>query len=297
MPSDPSAILSAYDSTASLSRAATPPAKWYTDSHVADLERRTVFGRSWQFVGRLDQLREPGAFVTAQIAGEPILVIRGRDGALRGFFNVCRHHAAAIATEAAGCVAALKCPYHGWTYGLDGALKGVPEFDGVENFDRSVNGLLPVHVETWEQFAFVCLDESSPSLASFLGDMVPRVARLDLGSLRFFESRSYDMACNWKVYVDNYLDGGYHVPHIHKGLGSVLDYAEYRIETADRFCVQSSPIVSGAGDAQTASVRRGTMAYYFWLYPNFMLNWYEGVMDVNIVQPLSVDRCRVIFEF
>jgi choline monooxygenase len=142
----------------------------------------------------------------------------------------------------------------------------------------------------------VRLEAAGPSLAEFLGDLPRRVKPLEPGRLKFAERRTYDLRCNWKVFVDNYLDGGYHVPHIHKGLGSVLDYGEYRIENFDRCCVQSSPIRAG-GEAETASVRGGGMAYYYWLHPNFMLNWYEGVMDTNLVLPLAVDRTRVVFDF
>jgi choline monooxygenase len=157
--------------------------------------------------------------------------------------------------------------------------------------------LVPLSVETWERFVFVRVGESGPALKEFLGEMADGASALGLDRLRFFERREYELACNWKVFVDNYLDGGYHVPHVHKGLGSILDYAEYTIETKDRFCLQSSPIREGKGEAQTASVRRGDRACYWWLYPNFMLNWYEGVCDTNLALPLDVDRCRVIFDF
>jgi Ring hydroxylating alpha subunit (catalytic domain) len=105
------------------------------------------------------------------------------------------------------------------------------------------------------------------------------------------------LACNWKVYVDNYLDGGYHVPHLHKGLSSVLDYKEYTIEISERYSLQSSPMVSSEEHASFAATRTGNRAYYYWLYPNFMINIYEGVMDTNLVLPLTTDRCLVQFDF
>ncbi len=107
----------------------------------------------------------------------------------------------------------------------------------------------------------------------------------------------YDIACNWKVFVDNYLDGGYHVPHLHKGLSSVLDYKQYTIENEDRYCLQSSPMVTSNEDAATAATRTGDRAWYFWQYPNLMINHYAGYMDTNLVLPLDVDHCRVIFDF
>jgi choline monooxygenase len=192
----------------------------------------------------------------------------------------------------------LRCPYHGWTYNLEGELRGMTEFEGVCDFDRSKNGLVPVRVETWEKFIFANLDPQAAPLAEFLGELVGRVQPLGLSGLKFVERRSYTQQCNWKVYVDNFLDGGYHVPHMHKGLNSVLDYTNYTIENLDRCCVQSSPVaVDSNSETNAAATRKGERAYYFWQYPNFMLNWYEGYLDTNLVIPLGVDRCEVIFDF
>jgi choline monooxygenase len=290
-------IVTSYNDQDPLERAHTIPATWYVDEGVAELERQAVFGRTWQVVARVDQLKKPGQFVTAEVAGEPLVVVRGADNQLRAFYNVCRHHAAAVATEAEGTASILRCPYHGWSYGLDGSLKGTPEFEGVCAFDRSQNGLVPVRVETWEQFVFVNLDQESAPLADFLGRLAQRVAPMNLNSLHFFERRSYSLNCNWKVFVDNYLDGGYHVPHLHKALNSVLEYKQYTIENEDRYCLQSSPMVSSNVDAATAATRTGDRARYFWQYPNFMINLYQGYMDTNLVLPDSVDHCTVIFDF
>jgi choline monooxygenase len=212
--------------------------------------------------------------VTGEVAGEPIVVVRGNDGVLRGFFNVCRHHAAAVMTAPCGKADRLRCPYHGWTYDLEGKLRGVPEFDGVRDFDRP--GLAPLAVATWQQFVFVHLDPDPPSIERWLGELVPQVAPLGIDSLQFCERREYELGCNWKVFVDNYLDGGYHVPHLHQGLGSILDYTHYTIESSGRFCLQSSPIDAAGGEAATAAVREGARALYYWVYPNFMLNWYAA---------------------
>src|SRR3954469_6583357 len=289
-------VLRSYDDTAPLERATTIPGDWYTDPRVAELEARTVFGRSWQMVGRAEQVAKPGQYVTAEVGGEPIVAVRGADGVLRAFFNVCRHHAAAVMTEPCGEAQHLRCPYHGWTYGLDGALKGVPEFDGVQSFEREKTGLMPLRVETWEKFVFVCLDPQAPPLAQFLGSMVERFKPMHLDKLHFAGRRVFELKCNWKVFVDNYLDGGYHVPHLHKGLNSILEYKNYTIENDGNFCLQSSPIDSSGGEQMTAQVRQGR-ALYFWLYPNVMFNWYEGYLDTNLVLPLGIDRMAVIFEF
>ena len=290
-------LVASYNDQEPIERAFTAPAAWYVDERVAELERQSVFGRTWQVVARADQVRRPGQFVTAELAGEPLVIVRGSDNELRAFYNVCRHHAAAVVTEEHGTASIFRCPYHGWSYGLDGSLKGAPEFEGVCNFDRAQNGLLPLRVETWEQFVFVNLDAQAPPLADFLGGLVKRVAPLNLSAVHFFERRSYSLNCNWKVFVDNYLDGGYHVPHLHKALSSVLEYKQYTIENEDRYCLQSSPMVASDVDAATSATRTGDRAWYFWQYPNFMINLYQGYMDTNLVLPDGVDRCTVIFDF
>jgi choline monooxygenase len=263
-------ILAVYDDHAPLAEASTIPAPWYVDPRLAELERLNVFSRTWQLVARTDQVRDPGQFVSTRLAGEPIVVVRGNDRVLRAFYNVCRHHAAAVVTQPCGHASLLHCPYHGWNYGLDGSLKGI---------------------------VFVTLDPGAETLQQFLGGLIPRVAPLGIGKLHFFERKTYQIACNWKVFVDNYLDGGYHVPHLHKGLNSVLDYKQYTIENEDRYCLQSSPMVSSCEDAATGATRRGDRAWYFWQYPNLMINCYEGYMDTNYVIPVDADHCSVIFDF
>ena len=290
-------IVASYNDQAPLSEAATIPGPWYVDDRMAELERQTAFSKTWQVLGRAEQVAKPGQFVTGTVAGEPIVAVRGQDGLLRAFYNVCRHHAAKVVTETCGIASLLHCPYHGWNYGLDGSLKGMPEFDGVKNFERQQNGLIPVKAEVWEAFVFVNLDPQAESLTKFLGNLVGRCAPLEWGQLHYLASKTYNIACNWKVFVDNYLDGGYHVPHLHKGLNSVLDYKQYTIENEDRYCLQSSPMVASDEDAATGATRKGDRAWYFWQYPNFMINCYAGYMDTNLVIPVDTDHCRVIFDF
>ena len=292
------ALIASYDPELPLSEARTIPGGWYTDPRVLALEEREVFGATWQLAARADEVAAPGQYVTTTIGGEPIVVVRGKDDVLRAFYNVCRHHAAAVVPEAEGCAKQFRCPYHGWTYGIDGALKGMVEFDGVCNFDRGKNGLVPIRVETWESFVFVNLDQQAGPLVEFLGKVPDLVAPLQLTKkLRYFDRRIYTLKCNWKVYVDNYLDGGYHVPHAHKGLSSVIEYTKYTIENFERSCLQSSPLNSGKKSQEGVAATRQGRAFYLWIYPNFMINAYEGVMDTNLVVPMGVDQCAVIFDY
>jgi choline monooxygenase len=296
-------IVDSYDANAPLAEASTIPSAWYLDPRILDLERRTVFARSWQIAGRVDQVRTPGQYVSCELpAGEPVVVVRGRDDVLRGFYNVCRHHAAAVVNEPEGHATSLRCPYHGWTYALDGQLTGTPDFAGVCAFDRSAHGLVPLETAVWKKWVFVKLEEGGPSLEACLrSHPVSRMDAAGLDSLCWMERRHYTVDCNWKVFVDNYLDGGYHVPHVHKGLDSVLDYSTYSIENGGRVCLQSSPIVSAlekdSVEPRTGAVRTGARAFYLWIYPNLMINAYGGAMDTNIVIPRAIDRTDVIFDY
>lgn len=297
-------IIDSYDPNAALSEAWTIPAPWYTHEEIYALELNAVFARNWQLVARADQLREPGRYVTTEIAGEPMLVVRGSDDTLRGFFNVCRHHAAAVITEPEGTANQLRCPYHGWTYSLEGELKGTPDFAGVCNFDRGANGLVPVEIATWEKWVFARVERGTGippvdlSLGHFLGSsLIEQIRPLALKGLHWMERRHYLFDCNWKVFVDNYLDGGYHVPYLHKGLDSVLDYSKYQIELGEHYSLQWSPIVSQGAEAETGAVRKGERALYYWIYPNFMINHYDGVMDTNLVIPRGINQTEVIFDF
>lgn len=294
-------IINSYDSTAQLDHAFTIPAAWYTDQRLFELERKTVFANSWQMVGRGDQVDGPGAYLTAEVGDDPLVIVRGDDKTLRGFFNVCRHHAAAVMTEPQGKANQLRCPYHGWTYSLAGELKGTPDFSGVCEFDKSANGLLRAPTAVWEKWVFVRTGAESgrpQSLNDFLGAaLIDQIRPLGLENLHWMERRHYSFDCNWKVFVDNYLDGGYHVPLLHKGLDSVLDYSNYTIENGERYCLQSSPIVSEGAEPQTGAVRQGERVLYYWIYPNFMINWYDGAMDTNLVIPRGIEKTEVIFDF
>jgi choline monooxygenase len=203
-----------------------------------------------------------------------------------------------VVTTPEGSANHLRCPYHGWTYSLEGELKGTPDFAGVCNFDRSANGLVPVEIGIWEKWVFARVASSGTPFDDFIGsDLKGRFPSDGVSDLQWMERRSYSVDCNWKVFVDNYLDGGYHVPHLHKGLDSVLDYSTYTIENGERFCLQSSPMVASGADARTGAVRTGDRALYFWLYPNLMINCYAEAMDTNLVIPRGPDRTEVVFDF
>ena len=280
-----------FDPALPLERAHTIPSDWYTDPARHLLEREAIFAKSWQCVARVEQLREPGQFVSFECAGEPILLVRGADGLLRSFFNVCRHRAAPIADEPSGCASKLRCRYHGWTYDLAGRLIGVPEFGGACDFEREDHGLVPAGiVEESGPFVWWTLENDGPVSEIF----TPFFESRNFDDLVWKARRVYDLHCNWKVYVDNYLDGGYHIHTVHPALSGAIDYATYRTVPFDRCSVQSAPLHAAPGEV--GSTRTGVAAYW-WLWPNFMVNRSSGVMDTNWILPLAHDRCRVVFDF
>ena len=277
---------------APVERASTIPSRWYTDPAFLEAEREWIFARSWQGVGHSAQVAEPGQFLTEEIAGEPVIVVRGSDGRLRAFYNVCRHRGGPLAVDREGCVRALQCKYHGWTYLLDGSLRGVPAMDRTELFDRKNYGLAPVQVAEWEGLVFVSLSNETPPLATFFAGIRERIAPLRLGELKFAGRVDYTVDCNWKVYVDNYLEG-YHVPYVHPELARLYDYTRYITTAHEWYSLQHSPLT---GD-NLYSRGGGGEAFYYCVFPNFMLNILPDRLQTNLVLPDGHARCRVIFQF
>ncbi len=281
----------------SIETAWTIPSRMYTDPAFLELEKKRIFHRTWQLAGLAGAVAAPGSYFTTEVAGEPLLVCRDPAGVLRAFFNVCRHRAGPVA-EGAGCQPTFQCGYHGWTYTLDGRLIGTPDVGGVEFFDRSAMGLVPVRVEAWDQFIFVNLDSAAPPLAAFLEDIPERVRAMQRPAFQRVERREYAIACNWKVYVDNYLEG-YHIPIAHPGLMKEIDYAQYRVETHRFYSRQFAPVRAAApGVADRVYAAAGdTEALFLWVFPNLMLNVYPNNIQTNVIVPSGHDRTLAIFEW
>ncbi|HET6929788.1 MAG TPA: SRPBCC family protein [Candidatus Acidoferrum sp.] len=290
--------------------AETLPSRFYTDPAILSLEKERIFRRTWQLVGTLGQacgevdgakrtIADPGAFFTVEVIGEPVVVVRDTAGTLRAFSNVCRHRAGPIA-QGSGCRNVFNCAYHGWTYTLDGRLIGTPEVDGMEFFDRSTMGMVPLRCETWEQFIFVNFDLQSPPLSAFLENIPQQAAGLEFKGIELAERRDYYVNCNWKVYVDNYLEG-YHIPIVHPGLMKEIDYPRYRTEVFRYSSQQLGPVKElkpgGVEDRVYAPGPGRKEALYFWVFPNLMLNIYPDNIQTNLIVPLGHDRTLTIFEW
>jgi choline monooxygenase len=272
-----------------LENALTLPAECYVRTDWIHAENTQVFASSWQLVAHVSQLEGSGDHIVRDWGGLPIIVLRDAEGALRGFHNVCRHRAGPLALCDGLGAKALRCRYHGWTYGLDGVLKKATEMTGAADFDPTTVRLPELRVATWHGLVFVA-HPGAPDLTDIVSGMDTVLGSLSPAHYRYHQRYSYDVACNWKVYVDNYLEG-YHVPHIHPGLNSLLDYRDYITATGKWFSYQLSPLSS-----DDALYGDGSALYYF-IYPNTMLNLLPGRLQSNRVVPLGVDRCRVEFDY
>jgi choline monooxygenase len=272
--------------------AATLPSRFYFDAAVLSDENRNVFGRTWQLAGQAAQVREAGQYFTTIIGDEPVLVVRGNDGVLRAMSNVCRHRAGPIA-RGEGKRPVLQCGYHGWTYSLDGRLKVTPEFEGVQDFDRASCVLPQFQVELWNELVFVNLDPRAESLTGFLGELLRDMPPHDYSGFRLAHRKTWELDCNWKVYVDNYLEG-YHIPIVHPGLFRELDYPKYRTDVKRNYSIQVAPTRNNP--ASTGRIRGDEDVRYFWIFPNLMLNVYADNFSTNLIVPLGPNRTATLFD-
>jgi phenylpropionate dioxygenase-like ring-hydroxylating dioxygenase large terminal subunit len=289
----------------------TLASRFYTDPTVFEIEKEKIFRRTWQLVGTSMQpcgesngakktIGDPETYFTTEVAGEPVLIIRDKQGTLRAFSNVCRHRAGPIALGS-GCKNVMRCQYHGWTYTLDGRLIGTPDVEGVEFFDRSTMGMVPLRLEAWGDLIFINFDTNAEPLSTYLGEIPNQARGFQFEGLQLAERRDYVIDCNWKVYVDNYLEG-YHIPIAHPGLMREIDYAQYRTDTFRYYSQQLAPIrAMKPGDATERAYAHGTgtlkEALYFWIFPNLMLNIYPDNLSTNLIVPLSHDKTLTIFEW
>ncbi|MDQ3066172.1 MAG: aromatic ring-hydroxylating dioxygenase subunit alpha [Actinomycetota bacterium] len=262
----------------------TLPFDWYSDPAVLRLERDRIFRLVWQYAGRADQVAEPGAYFTCDLGGVPIVVVRDEDNVVRAFHNVCRHRGSLVC-EGEGKRASLQCPYHAWTYGLDGSLRSAPRSDREPGFERESLGLVPVPVETWGPFVFVNPDAEAAPLAETLGELPALVdaSGIDLDSLRFLHRATGDeYAANWKVCSENFLEC-YHCQIAHPGFSKVVDVSvdAYILEESRLFSTQYGPVREAwKGDFDPRGpIERGQ---FHFVWPNLTINIMPGHPNLSI---------------
>jgi choline monooxygenase len=286
-----------FSATESLERAFTLPSKAYSDETIYKEELAQVFGKAWQWVGHSSEIAEVGAFLTAKLGVDPIVVVRTKDG-FNGFYNVCKHRGGPLVKDQqkSGKLSynAFICQYHGWTYRLNGELRGVPSFDKAELFDKSDFALEPIAIEEWNGGIFACKSskEKLANLSEVLEGVSERMDGIKVEDYRFHQRLSYPLNCNWKVYVDNFLEG-YHIPVVHPELARLIDYKRYVTEMHGWHSLQHAPFRSGKNVYQAEDGQ----AWYWFVFPNIMLNILPGRMQVNVIEPMGPTQCQVHFDY
>ncbi|XP_057748396.1 choline monooxygenase, chloroplastic [Arachis stenosperma] len=302
--SEAEVLVSEFNPKIPIEEAVTPPTSWYTDISFFQLELHRIFYRGWQAVGSTEQIKDLNSFFTGRLGDVEFVVCRDESGKLQAFHNVCRHHASLLASGS-GHKSCFVCPYHGWTYGLSGALLKATRISGMRNFNVKDFGLIPIKVSTWGPFILLNLEKESLPLTEidstyvakeWLGSCSEILSTNGIDSpLSYVCRREYTIECNWKVFCDNYLDGGYHVPYAHKGLASGLKFDSYSTTIFERVSIQSCE--GSSGKSKDNYDRLGRKAIYAFIYPNFMINRYGPWMDTNLVLPLGPNKCQVVFDY
>ena len=287
---------------------ATLPGPDYHAESIYRLEQERIFARSWICVGRADEVAEPGAYLTLDVADEPLVILRGADDAVRAFANTCRHRGTRL-LDGAGTVRAITCPYHAWTYGLDGQLRGSPNVHMEDGIDRDEIRLWSVPLEEFEGFLFVTLDHSAPPLRSQLegdADSPLALARYAVGDLVVGAHREYEVAANWKVVVENYHEC-LHCPTVHPELVKIVPlYRSGEVEQDGQLLGNSM------GEGLTSFTASGVSTlpplpgldetdihtfYGVYLFPNLILNYHSEMVNAVAIHPAGPGATRIVSDF
>lgn len=283
-----------------LERAETMPPWCYSAPAFFEREIDTIFRRTWNFVGRADELAAVGDFMALDLFGEPIILVRGSDDRVRAFLNVCRHRGARLVCGG-GHRSAFTCPYHGWTYGLDGALRGVPGMEGVEDFRREDHGLIELRLESWAGFLFLDLSGEAPPLSTHLGNLPDAFQSYNFADFVCVRRTEYDLACNWKIYIENAMED-YHTATVHrKSIGTQETTRETVTGEWDAIHMPAPDTIAILpGDTTTfphvptLSGKPAAGTFFTVIYPNtFFASTHDCMWWLNAV-PVAADRTRVI---
>jgi choline monooxygenase len=272
-----------------IEEAETIPARWFTSPGMHEVDREDLLAKSWLYIGHESQLPKRGDYFVDSILGRPILVVKNLNDEIICFSNVCRHRGGPLAT-ASGSSRVLRCAYHAWSYNLDGQLMGAPKFDGVKNFEQQQCRLPRYRMENSDGFLFVNFSGDAVPLKEHLGGISETIHPIDLRAMRFQKRVVYEVKSNWKVYIDNYMEG-YHIQSIHPKLAKILDVSGYKTVIEENKVLQYGPLASEDNPYHT-----GGGAFYYQIFPNLMLNIMPGRVQVNSILPIDADRCLTVFD-
>lgn len=261
----------------------TLPSSSYSGDARHRAERDGIFATAWLFVAHEADLPRPGAYLAGVVGGFPVVVLRHEDGSVRGYHNVCPHRAGPLVGDGTGSAGTLVCRYHGWSFDTSGALKGARDFGG-----EAPEGcrLFDLRVDAWRGLVFCNVDGAAPSLAEALGSFGSLAEGFDLEAMVPAGQWHHDLACNWKTYAENYLEG-YHIPVVHKELARTIDVRAYEVVARDDWCLHRAP-------ARDGSVIDGR---WMWRWPNLALNLYRSSMNVERFEPVDARTTRVTYRY
>lgn len=272
----------------------TLPYRLYTDPAVLQEEYLKIFKRSWQYVGHESQVANSGDYFTIEIASEPILVVRGTDGVVRAFFNVCPHRGTKLVTDESGCKKILQCCYHGWTFKLEGQLHHAPNMRGAQGFCENQYSLKQIPLEIHQGLIFVHLGTDVTPFLSEYGDFLDDLSRFaHLPQLRLHTVRQRVIRCNWKAFIDNFLECD-HCPIAHPSFVATLDMSKYQILNGHKCNIQGADTKPSRRDYEDAEIQGGR---FYWLWPNVMFTIYPGPGNLRVIHILPIDheRCLGIY--
>lgn len=283
-------LLQSWSSDIPVERAVTLPSGFYTSRDVFELERYAIFNQNWLLAGRKDQLKIAGDFLTGRFLSEPYVINLNSSLNLRGHYNVCCHHGMFLLKDEQGHIEKneIVCPYHGWTYDLDGRLRKALRLKTIEQFKASKVHLKSIGVQMIGPLIYMNFNCSDNDLSHIEHIHNKYLAPTGYENMEFVIRKSYHLKCNWKIFVDNYLDGGYHVPFAHKQLTSTLNINEYKTvidhrKTSVQYC--------------TGTQRTEGAVVFAYIYPNLMINRYGSLMDTNLVIPIDERNCVVHMDY
>ena len=258
---------------------------FYTTPGTFIDERDRIFAKTWQLLGPVSRLNERGAYTAAEIAGLKVFVLRGRDGALRGFRNVCRHRGARLLPEGNGRCGPIRCPYHNWAYDDEGRLLAAPWFGEDAVFRKEDWPLKPINVREWRGLVFVAIAPDR-DLEHQLGDLITELADEPIESYQAVREERLAFDANWKIYTDNFVEG-YHIPGIHPKFFAAIDFKQFSTTAHDGLVRMTAPPREGL-------FYRGK---WLWMWPNWTLSLFAGGMNTSRINPLDHQRTELIYNF
>src|SRR5438477_3063510 len=297
------------------------PQKYFVSPDIFTKEQSEIFSKQWLLVGHQSQIAKSGDYFLAQIAGESLIVVRDQTSAIKGFYNVCRHRGTRLKEDASGHASAIQCPYHAWTYGLDGRLIGAPHMDEVPGFDKANYPLHPVNVGLWEGFIFINLNDGEAHLRSEAtarqrsGDFISlerwfaplngKFSHWNMSILRPAKRIEYDVHANWKLMFENYSEC-YHCPGVHPQLQKISPYDSAENDLCDGpflggfMQINPGKSLTMSGNACAAfvgKIEKLQRVFYYSIFPNMLLSLHPEYIMVHQLWPQSPERTLIVCDW